>query len=55
MSIRAITRFTGASKNTFAKLLIEAGKACVAFHDQNVGNVKAVRVQVGEIWSFTHA
>ena len=27
-SIRAITRLTGASKNTVAKLLIDAGKAC---------------------------
>jgi IS1 family transposase len=55
MSIRAITRLTGASKNTVAKLLIDAGKACAAYHDQHVRNVKAVRVQVDEIWSFTYA
>jgi IS1 family transposase len=55
MSIRAITRTTGASKNTVAKLLIDAGKACAAYHDANVRNVKATRVQVDEIWSFTYA
>jgi len=55
MSIRAITRLTGASKNTVAKLLVDAGKACAAYHDANVRNVKAKRVQVDEIWSFTYS
>ena len=55
MSIGAITRLTGASKNTVAKLLIDAGKACADYHDANVRNVKAARVQVDEIWSFTYA
>ena len=55
MSIRAITRLTGTSKNTVAKLLVDAGKACAAYHDANVRNVKAARVQVDEIWSFTYA
>lgn len=55
MSIRAITRTTGASKNTVAKLLVDAGKACAAYHDEHVRNVKASRVQVDEIWSFTYA
>jgi IS1 family transposase len=55
MSIRAITRLTGASKNTVAKLLVDAGKACAAYHEEHVRNVKASRVQVDEIWSFTYA
>jgi IS1 family transposase len=54
-SIRAITRLTRASKNTVAKLLIDAGRACAGYHDANVRNVKASRVQVDEIWSFTYA
>ena len=54
-SIRAITRVTGASKNTVAKLLCDAGKACMAFHDATVRDVKAKRIQVDEIWSFTYA
>lgn len=54
-SIRAITRLMGASKNTVTKLLIDAGAACMAFHDANVRDVKAKRIQVDEIWSFTYA
>lgn len=54
-SIRAITRVTGASKNTVIKLLIDAGKACSAYHDEHVRGVAAERVQVDEIWSFTYA
>ena len=55
VSIRAITRLTGASKNTVSKLLLDAGKACAAYHDAHVRGVKAARVQVDEIWSFTYA
>ncbi len=54
-SIRAVTRLTGASKITVTKLLVDAGKACMAFHDANVRNVNAKRIQVDEIWSFTYA
>ena len=54
-SIRAVTRLTGASKNTVIKLLIDVGKACAAYHDANVRDVKAKRIQVDEIWSFTYA
>ena len=54
-SIRAITRLTGASKNTVAKLLVDTGKVCMAYHDEHVRGVKAKGVQVDEIWSFTYA
>jgi IS1 family transposase len=54
-SIRSVSRVTGASKNTITKLLVDAGKACMAYHDENVRDVKAQRVQVDEIWSFTYA
>jgi IS1 family transposase len=54
-SIRAVTRLTGASKNTVNKLLIDAGRACLAYHDEHVLNLKPRRVQVDEIWSFTYA
>ncbi len=37
------------------KLFVDAGKACVAFHDASVLDVKTKRVQVYEIWSFTYA
>ena len=54
-SIRAITRLTGASKNTVIKLMIDAGKACAAYHDKHVRNLTTKRCQVDEIWSFTYA
>ena len=40
-SIRAVTRLTGASKITVSKLLVDAGAACMAYHNANVRNVKA--------------
>jgi IS1 family transposase len=54
-SMRSISRVCDVSINTVLKLLVDAGKACDAFHDANVRNVKARRVQVDEIWSFTAA
>ena len=53
--MRSISRVADVSINTVAKLLIDAGKACSAFHDEKVRGVKAKRVQVDEIWSFTYA
>jgi IS1 family transposase len=54
-SIRAISRVTGFSKNTIIKLLVDAGKSCMAHHDQHVRKVKASRIQCDEIWSFCYA
>ena len=53
--MRSIARVMGVSFNTVAKLLIEAGTACAAYHDETVRNVKAKRVQCDEIWSFCYA
>ena len=53
--MRWISRVADVSINTVAKLLVDAGKACAAFHDAKVRGVKARRVQVDEIWSFTAA
>ena len=53
--MRSISRVADVSINTVAKLLVDAGKACAAFHDAKVRGVKARRVQVDEIWSFTAA
>ncbi len=54
-SMRSISRVSDVSINTVSKLLVDAGKACAAFHDEKVRGVKARRVQVDEIWSFTAA
>jgi IS1 family transposase len=53
--MRSISRVADVSINTVAKLLVDAGKACAAFHDAKVRGVKARRVQVDEIWTFTAA
>src|SRR5580698_1769825 len=54
-SMRSISRVADVSINTVSKLLVDAGKACAAFHDEKVRGVKARRVQVDEIWTFTAA
>jgi IS1 family transposase len=54
-SMRSISRVADVSPNTVAKLLIEAGNACGAFHYETVRNVHAKRVQCDEIWSFVYA
>src|SRR6476661_6875223 len=54
-SMRAITRVTGVSINTVTKLLIDAGKACAAYHDEHVRGVKATRIQCDEIWAFCYS
>src|ERR1700728_740187 len=54
-SMRSISRLADVSINTVSKLLEDAGRFCAGFHDAKVRNVKAKRVQVDEIWSFTYA
>ncbi len=54
-SMRAISRVADVSINTVSKLLVDAGEACAAFHNEKVRNVKAKRVQADEIWSFCYA
>ena len=54
-SMRAVSRLADVSINTVSKLLVDAGRLCAAFHDYQVRGVKASRVQVDEIWSFTYA
>jgi IS1 family transposase len=55
MAIRAITRVTGASKNTIAKLLADAGRACAEYQDRALRDLPCKRVQLDEIWSFVYA
>jgi IS1 family transposase len=54
-SMRSISRVADVSINTVSKLLVEAGEACLAIHEETVRNVKASRIQCDEIWSFCHA
>jgi IS1 family transposase len=54
-SMRAISRLCDVSINTVAKLLADAGEACLLMHDEKVRGVPAKRVQCDEIWSFCYA
>ena len=54
-SIRAISRLTGASKNTITKLLEDAGEAFSEYQDRTLRGLTCKRVQVDEIWAFVYA
>lgn len=54
-SMRSISRIADVSINTVTKLLVDAGLACMEFHDQTVKGVQVQRVQCDEIWSFCYA
>ncbi len=55
VSIRSISRLTGASKNTIVKLLADAGKACSDYQDRTFRELNCKRLQLDEIWSFVYA
>lgn len=52
MSIRAKARTAGASKNTVAKLLMDAGKVYGAYHERVLRDLPCKRIQIDEIWSL---
>lgn len=54
-SMRSVSRICDVSINTVAKLLADAGEACLLLHDEKVRGVAAKRVQCDEIWSFCYA
>jgi IS1 family transposase len=54
-SMRSISRVADVSINTVSKLLVDAGNACIAIHNDTVQNVEAQRIQCDEIWSFCYA
>ncbi|HEX7424611.1 MAG TPA: IS1 family transposase [Terriglobales bacterium] len=54
-SLRSVSRLCDVSINTVTKLLVDAGKAAIAYHDEHVRGVRSQRVQCDEIWSFVGA
>ena len=54
-SMRSISRVADVSINTVSKLLVEAGEASLAIHDELARNVRAQQIQCDEIWSFCYA
>lgn len=55
MSMRAVSRLTGASINTVSKLLMDGGEASAAYHNEHVRGVKSARVLCHETWSFAYS
>ena len=55
LSVRATCRLLDCSKDAVLKLVVDAGEACVAYHDNMIQGVTSKRVQVDEVWSFVHA
>jgi IS1 family transposase len=55
VSLRAISRLTGASKNTITKLLEDAGEAFADYQDRTFRNLTCRRLQVDEAWAFCYA
>jgi IS1 family transposase len=53
-SMRSISRVADVSINTVTKLLVDAGRACVAYHDEHVHGLRCRRVQCDEIWAFCY-
>jgi IS1 family transposase len=51
-SIRATCRLTGTAKGTVLRLVADIGEACARFHDEQVRDIQASRVQCDEIWAF---
>lgn len=49
MSLRATSRLADVSINTVTKLLVDTGKACQSFHDEQVHSLNCKRVQCDEI------
>lgn len=54
-SMRSISRIADVSINTVSKLLVDAGEAAIAIHNEYVQDVRASRIQCDEIWSFCYA
>lgn len=54
-SMRAISRIKDVSFNTVTKLLVDAGRACAAFHDITMHNLTVKKIQCDELWAFCYA
>ncbi len=54
-SLRSISRVANVAFNTVLKMVVKAGQACEAYHNEHVKGVNSKRVQCDEIWSFCYA
>lgn len=53
-SLRSASRIADVSINTVTKLLVDVGRACLAYQDKALRNLPLKRLQVDEIWSFCY-
>ena len=53
--MRATTRLLGVGINTIARLIVDAGEACQAFHDEHVRDLSVRNIECDEIHSFVYA
>ena len=54
MSVRAVSRVTGAHQGTILSLLLTAGKKCRSLFDGQVRSIRPQFVQADELWTFVH-
>ncbi len=51
-SIRSIARISGVDRNTISSLLLSAGEKARELMNDKMVNLKVLRLQVDEIWTF---
>ena len=51
-SIRGVTRITGVSKTTVAKLVVDAGSAAAWYQDRVLQDLNCKQIQADETWGF---
>lgn len=54
-SMRGISRSLSVSFNTVNKLLQDAGRVCLEYHDKKVRGINSDHLQCDEIWTFCYA
>src|SRR5260370_28036669 len=54
MSVRAVSRITGAHQGTILSLLLTVGNKCQNLFDTHVRNIHPRFVQADELWTFVH-
>ena len=53
--MRSIERVVGVNINTVMKLVVDAGEACLSYHNEAVQDVHASHIQCDESWSFCYS
>jgi transposase-like protein/IS1 family transposase len=54
MSVRAVSRVTGAHQGTILSLLLTVGNKCRSLFDSRVRGIRPRFVQADELWTFVH-